>query len=112
MAERKSKQKARSESKVRKLLVDSAFAGLLLSVSLMVSFFTHFLDLVRELYPAPKSMITVGPGSPMPYLDSATSFFNSKPLTIALFVLATYVFIINLVDLIRKYFVKRPARGN
>jgi hypothetical protein len=88
----------------KNLLIDSAFAGFLLFLGLTANFFTHFLDILKTLFPPPPSVITVGPGSPVPYLESASSFMNSVPLTIILFLLSAYATILEARKIWLKYF--------
>jgi hypothetical protein len=122
MSEKKPEKKPKSELNIageskphswrrmnwKKLLLDSTFAGFLLFLGLTVNFFTHFLDILKTVFPPPSSLITIGPGSPVPYLESTSSFMNSIPLTIILFVLSAYATSIEAIKLWHKYFSRHP----
>jgi hypothetical protein len=101
-----SKKKTRGRFNLGEFLRDSAFAGGLLSLSLAVAFFTHLIDIMQSVFASPSTLITVGAGTTIPYVDSADSFMNSKPLTGTLFFIALCVFVIELLNLIHKYFNK------
>jgi hypothetical protein len=99
--------KQNAERRIKDLFVDSAFAGFLLFLGLTFNFVGHFIDILKTVFPARSGVITIGMGSPVPYLDSANSFMNSIPLTIVLFGLSLYATVIEGRKIWMEYFIHK-----
>lgn len=87
-----------------------SMVNIILSFSLMVTFLTRFIEITNKLYPDTSS-ITIGMSSLPSYLTflvPLSNILNTRPATLVILLLTTFVFVYELATLIRKL-IKKTA---